>query len=246
MATILIERIDGDRAFFSQAELHHLIRVRRFRAGDRFEAVTEDGRRLSCVLCQDGSDWYGSIEREQGQAHESSLELILAPALIKKDKFEWILQKATELGVSEIVPTVTQRTEIRLDEGRAEKKLVRWQRILIEAVKQCGRSHIPGIRAPQRLSDVLEQFGQCEKIAFDESGDVGLSEVVSEIQGSRLMVLIGPEGGWDERDRARFERAGVKRVKVGPRVLRAETAAIVALSVLQFTCGDLSGSDPSD
>jgi 16S rRNA (uracil1498-N3)-methyltransferase len=240
MLRALIQKQEGDRAILSPAEVHHLVRVRRARKGLRFEGLNKDGRVYLCILAEDETGWYGAVEQELTGDRESALRISLAPALISKDKFEWILQKSVELGVHEILPMVTQRTEIRLDEKRSEKKLVRWSRILEEAVKQCGRSRVPRLHAPASMEQVLESRRVVYKIYFDGRAEKGLKDIlVSEASLGECLVLVGPEGGWDDRDRQILEQFDVVPAGIGPRILRAETAALSVLSILQYQLGDM-------
>jgi 16S rRNA (uracil1498-N3)-methyltransferase len=151
-------------------------------------------------------------------------------AVIQLEKFELVLQKATELGVRSIVPLVTERVELRPE--RYSGKLERWNRIVFEAVKQSGRSVVPTIEEPAKLTDVLARDGA--KILFDADAEPSPIERLDAVT-----ILIGPEGGWsdDELRLARERQCLFQRL--GPRRLRAETAAIVAASVITARFGDL-------
>jgi len=174
------------------------------------------------------------------------VSITLAQSLIKRDKFEWVVQKAVELGVSDIRPLITTRTEVELNERRAGRKMERWNRILSEAVKQCGRTHVPELHEPDSLRDVLAALQGFALLAPDEEGSQTLGTCVSALQPPcSCCLFIGPEGGWDEADRALFREFGVAQVRIGPRILRAETAAICSLSLLQYELGDLNAAPES-
>lgn len=232
--------IEDNRAHLASDEVRHLVRVRRFSQGDLFEATDGKGRRCVCRLEKEAAGWFGEVVEEIESDPESPFRIVLAQALLKKDRFEWVLQKATELGVAEIVPIVTQRTEIRLDARREANKLARWRRILIEAVKQCGRSRIPELAAPIELAEFVAAPLEFPLWMLDEEGGESLAKASRSLPGlSGAVVLVGPEGGWDAEDRRLLNGIPAVSVSLGPRILRAETAPIVVLSILQHLYGDL-------
>ncbi len=240
MARVLIQLLEENRVFLPKEELHHLVRVRRLKDGDCFEALDlNEGKVYRCRLSKEGASWYGLILDTLDAEPEPPLRITLAQALIKKDKFEWVVQKATELGVAEIIPILSYRTEIRLDEKREQKKLQRWSKILAETVKQCGRSRLPILRPPVPLATLLAERTDELRIALDEAADLPLRQVLGSCDSLKTCILfIGPEGGWDERDRDLFAAAQVHSVGLGPRIMRTETASVAALSVLQYELGD--------
>jgi len=243
MARVLIHLLEDKRVLLPKEELHHLVRVRRLKAGDFFEALDlNEGKIYRCTLSKEGGSWHGLILDTLEAEPEPPLRIILAQALIKKDKFEWVVQKATELGVTEIIPVLSYRTEIRLDEKREQRKLQRWSKILSEAVKQCGRSRLPILSPPVRLATLLIERTSELRIVLDEAAELPLRQVLRSCDSPETCILfIGPEGGWDHRDRDLFAQAQVQRVRLGPRIMRTETAAVAALSVFQYELGDFSG-----
>ncbi len=242
MARVLIHLLEDGRVLLPKEELHHLVRVRRLKAGDHFEALDLNNEKVyRCRLSKEGGRWHGLILDTLEAEPEPLLEITLAQALIKKDKFEWVIQKATELGVAEIIPILTYRTEIRLDEKREQRKLQRWSKILAAAVKQCGRSRLPLLRPPVPLATLLTERTDELRIALDEAADLPLRQVLGSCDSLKTCILfIGPEGGWDDRDRDLFAAAQVHSVGLGPRIMRTETASVAALSVLQYELGDFS------
>ena len=152
MVRVLTSSREGERVILQKDELHHLVRVRREKEGSLFEALDlEGGVAYRCRLCREDKHWFGQIVETLTNDVEPSLRVTLAQALIKKDKFEWVIQKATELGVSRIIPLITYRTEVRLNEFRERKRLQRWHRISAEAVKQCGRTKLPQLDPPNLI-----------------------------------------------------------------------------------------------
>lgn len=235
----LLESVFDNRAELPSEEIHHLTRVRRGRPGDHFIGVDGRGGLYECSLERDGGKWFGRIVKTLECNSEPPVRITLAQALVKKDKFEWVIQKATELGVSEIVPLITVRSELRLNEERTERRVKRWNRILREALKQSGRCLLPALEQPCGLADFLDRNESELSLVLDEEGGRPLGDLLPASRPAGICVLVGPEGGWDGRERDLFAAAGVKRAHLGPRVLRAETAPVVVLSILQYVLGDL-------
>ena len=214
----------GDTIAVRGEEFHHAVRVVRVRAGEEVEVF--DGR---------GFGASGHIEAIESDrllvkvdaaiaSRELSIDLRLAMAIIQLDRFELVLQKATELGVRTLTPTVTERAEVRPERYRG--KLERWERIVFEATKQCGRTVVPSIETPAPFRDVIARDGA--KVFFD--ADAEPSEMP---RADSMTLFIGPEGGWTEEELELARQHGATFQRLGPRRLRAETAAIVA--VAKFT-----------
>lgn len=162
---------------------------------------------------------------------ESPLRITLAAAIIQLDKFELVLQKATELGVAAIIPVITDRIEVRAERYRGKEE--RWRKIVFEAVKQSGRAVIPPVTEPARFDEIAKKDSL--KIVFD--ADQAADALPR--RPTDLIVLIGPEGGWSEREIAVARERGCIFQRLGPRRLRAETAAITAVSIVAERFGDL-------
>jgi len=211
-------------------EFHHSIRVVRARVGEAVELFDRAGNAAKGIV--------ESIERDRAvievieslPSRESKLAVHLAMAVIQLEKFELVLQKATELGVRSIIPMETEHVELRRE--RYAGKVERWEKILFEAVKQSGRSVIPKLEPVATFDEVIARSGV--RVLFDADVEPGALSDVEEVT-----ILIGPEGGWSEEE---LERARVRHCtfqRLGPRRLRAETAAIAALSVIASRFGDL-------
>ncbi len=227
-------------------EAHHLVRVRRARPGSRFLGLTDEGRWLLCELDRIGRTWVGRVLEEIVESRESPLQIVLAQSLIKKDKFEWVIQKCVELGVAEIIPIITRRTEVRPEERGAARRMQRWRKIMVEAVKQCGRSRVPALHQPTGLGDLVA-IGPGPVLVLDEQGGIPLRLALAKCGGAfgdrRVTVLVGPEGGWDNADREAFSRLNTVSIHLGPRILRAETAPVAVLSILQYELGDMGANE---
>jgi 16S rRNA (uracil1498-N3)-methyltransferase len=211
-------------------EFHHAIRVVRARTGEPVEVFDRSGRLAAGVVESIAKDHAViRIEREL-PSRETTHPLHLAMAIIQLEKFELVLQKATELGVHSIVPLVTDRVELRPE--RYQGKSDRWQKIVFEAVKQSGRSVVPRIEPPADLAEALEREGT--KIFFDADAPADPLASVAE-----ATLFIGPEGGWSDEELALARDAHCTFQRLGPRRLRAETAAIAALAIITLRAGDL-------
>ncbi len=233
--------VDSDRQVeLSEEEIHHLVRVRRLQPGQMFLGLDGLGKEFRCRLERDQGRWWGKVETVQTQ-RQPLLKVTLAQSLVKRDRFEWVLEKATELGVWEVVPIITWRTEVRLGDRREQNNIARWNKIMLGAVKQSGQSRVPHLRHPVTLEEFLaEEPTFSTTFRLDEAGGTCLRDLLAKHRGSQQSLLfVGPEGGWDDRDRAIFDQHRVTPVCLGPRVLRTETAALAALSILQYELGDL-------
>lgn len=218
-----IARIEGDEA-------HHAGRVSRLRIGERIEVIDRDGKTAEAVVETISPREVLARVALAVVSRESPLSITLAMALIKPDLFELVLRKATELGVAVIQPLLGDRVEIRPDRIRNRRE--RWERIVREAVKQSGRSRIPFIGEPMAFDEIVQAGGTL--LIFDETPS---GEVAPEETGE-LTLLIGPEGGWSERELKLAGEKGIATVALGPRRLRAETAAIAAVAWAQIRFGD--------
>lgn len=228
-----VDRVRNGHAEIEGEEARHLTRVLRVEPGQRYEisdnlhvylAEIETARKEHVV--------FRTLERLEAQP--PAMRLTLFAALIKFDRLEWMIEKATELGVAEIVPIETARSERGLERA-AQKRLERWRRIALEASQQSRRAHLPEVRDPAAFeSAILEQAAY--RYALDEgTNDVSLAAALPPTRTAQdsVALLIGPEGGWTEEERAAFTAAGWTPVSLGPLVLRAETAAIAAIAVIE-------------
>jgi len=235
------DAVDANRVRFDSAEAHHLRRVLRLRPGAVVEGTDGAGGLYTIRLVTlDGDGGWGAIEARAEPARESPCSITLAQAILKGDRMSWLVQKATELGVSRIVPMETERVVARAA-GEGAARQTRWARIAREAVKQCGRVIVPGIDPPRAFPEVLAEVASHD-VAWVcwEGGGQTLAEAAAGT-ASRLLLLIGPEGGFTADEVAAAESAGARRVSLGPRILRAESAGLTAVALGQFLFGDLGG-----
>ncbi len=169
--------------------------------------------------------------------------LILGQSLLKGEKMDWVIQKATELGVSEIVPIESQHSVVQLKADRVDHQLARWQRIALEAAQQSEQWRIPTVAKPQSLSVLLTSMttGILTLMLIERRDGTSLQTVnlPQDATGS-ILILIGPEGGWSQEEAQIAKQAGIQPITLGEHILRAETAAIATISILQSRLGTLS------
>lgn len=165
---------------------------------------------------------------------ESPLQIQLGQGLSRGERMDWAIQKATELGVNEITPIFSERCEVRLKDERADKRLAHWRQVAVSACEQCGRSRVPVIHPPVLLADWIKQTQADLKLVLHPVAE----PLVSHAKPATLAFLIGPEGGLSDAEVDQAQGAGFLPARLGPRVLRTETAPVVALAVAQQLWGD--------
>lgn len=227
-------RLDADEA-------HHLTRVLRLGVDARVFVFDGEGAEYECEVARVAKHEVDlNLLRRLDDAVESPLRLTLAQALIKGDKFDWVIQKATELGVTRIVPLVTEHSDIKRAEERAGQRLQRWRRISLEALKQCGRRRLVEICEPAPFDDFCGSTICSARLIFSECGGEGLAEVSANLRDvNQLSLCVASEGGWSEGELQKAASCGFTPVRLGSRILRTETAAIAAVSLAQHLFGDL-------
>jgi 16S rRNA (uracil1498-N3)-methyltransferase len=221
-------------------ESRHLRDVLRLRVGEKVAVFDGAGNEFLCSIELIERKAVSLLIREKINAPspESDLNLTLAVALLKGEKFDLVVQKATELGVKRILPLETARADVKIkDEKDVAKKLERWRRIALEAAKQSGRAVVPEIEKPIGFEDFVKTSSG-ERIFFAERGGEELNQM-SNKNFEELTIVVGAEGGWDEREIELARAEDFKIVTLGGRILRAETAAIVTVALLQHLFGDL-------
>jgi 16S rRNA (uracil1498-N3)-methyltransferase len=219
-------------------EARHLRDVLRLKAGEEVYVFDGRGREFRCSVVNTSRDAAElRIEAEVEPAKpESQLQLNLCVALLKGEKFDLVVQKATELGVSKVTPLITRYADIHLrDESDATKRVSRWQRIALEAAKQSGRALLPKISAPVAFEMLaVEGLG----VMFSERGGEALASLI-EHAPTAVTALVGSEGGWSDEEIESARARNFHVITLGGRILRAETAAITVTALLQHIFGDL-------
>jgi 16S rRNA (uracil1498-N3)-methyltransferase len=228
-------------------EARHLREVLRLKPGDEVYVFNGEGKEFLSRIAESRRDTARlDVIREVEPARpESQLQLTLALALLKGEKFDLVVQKATELGVAHIVPVITKHADIRLrDESDAAKRVTRWQRIAMEAAKQSGRGVVPKVAGVITFASLIETASEdkpSDCLIFSERDGQSLLQTKENIVANtkQITALVGPEGGWSDEEIAGACAADWTIVTLGGRTLRAETAAIVVVALLQHLFGDL-------
>ena len=239
-----MQQIQDHRATLIGAELNHLRRVLRLRTEDRV-VLFDDGGCEHEGLIRDLSEDRAEIEilRSYRVDNESPLKTILALGLTKGEKMDWVVEKATELGVHTILPFFSSYTVPKLNERKMAQRSERWQKIAVSAAKQCGRARIPEILALTEFRDLLNAVSRdaLRLLFWEKECEQRLSELKeTRTVISEVVVTIGPEGGFSAQEAAMALGQGFEAVGLGRRILRAETAAVAALAAVQLLWGDLA------
>lgn len=220
----------------------HIARVLRLRAGDSVVLFSGDGLEHAGTIEQVRRDEVDVLLHASASPDtEPSLTITLVQALCRSSRMDTVIQKAVELGISQIQPVHTERTVVRLRGTRVDQKTQHWRRVAVSACEQCGRVRVPEILAPRRLANAIDAASfDAARFLLDSSGRSGLPELASA--PPEIVLLVGPEGGFTRQECELAEDAGFQRIRLGPRVLRTETAPIAAISILQHLYGDLGAS----
>jgi len=232
-------QIQGSRLYVEGPDVNHIKNVLRMKRGDQVMVSDGEGMQYLCALesFADGLVWFEIVDTWK-ENRELSSKLYLFQGLPKSDKMELIIQKATELGVYEVVPVVTGRTVVRLDEKKAQKKTARWNAIAESAAKQSGRSRIPRVREAMTFSEALASAGELDVLLIPYEKAEGMEATRQVIEGIRpgqsVGIFIGPEGGFEEAEVEQAVALGAAPVTLGRRILRTETAGFVMLSMLLY------------
>ena len=236
------EAICGDHITLDDAvTVHHLLRVVRVKVGEPLECFDGSGRVYRGPILQCKHQALTVAIETRTTVPPPHPALVLAQALIQPQRFDWVIQKATELGVTRVIPLVTSRTTIRPTPHGDGQQLRRWRRIAQEATAQCRRATLPTIEEPQRFESLLKWL-TARDVLMPTLVEGGAS--IQEFLGQRnwrdeIIVLIGPEGDFSPEEVVLAKRAGVRMVSLGHATLRSETAAIVTLAILQHALGVL-------
>ncbi len=228
-------RIEGD-------EVRHIRRVLRLRTGDEIIVFDGSAKEYEGMIVEDGpSSVVISIQNIFSSKKESPLEITLAQSVLKGEKMDYLIQKATELGVKKIIPFFSSRSVPLLEKSRRMKRHHRWERIAIEASKQCGRGVIPKIEPLQDYSEMLQNIAPdfLRFILWEKEG-ARLKEVLAGLKEKiKIFFIVGPEGGLSQEEVDLAKEKGFIPITLGKRILRSETASLSLLSILQYEWGDM-------
>lgn len=228
----------GEEIMLDAISARHLATVLRLKPGEPVTLFNGSGGEYLATLKQCNSKQVtADISSFTNIDRESPLKIHLGIGLSRGDRMDWVIQKATEAGVTEITPLYTERTEVKLKGDRSEKKMRHWSQIGISACEQCYRTQLPTLHPPSLLSEWLTTTEAEKKLVLHHRSQQTIRELGSQ-QISSTAMLIGPEGGLSSQEILLAEKSGFTALALGPRVLRTETAPIVAISILQSLWGD--------
>lgn len=230
------------------------IRVLRLRTGDAIALFDDSGGEWSAEILEIGKRLVSvrllAHSPPPAQSQKTSHQFVLVQSLVAAEKMDWIIQKATELGVTSVVPVRTNRSSLSLDPTRAAKKHAHWQAVAISACEQCGRRYLPTVEAPIAFTGWLDAPFDGDKYLLHPQATTSLTTLLSRVgraadavsanRSRAIALLIGPEGGFDDDEVASATRHGVQAATLGPRILRAETAGMAGLVALQTLLGDFA------
>jgi 16S rRNA (uracil1498-N3)-methyltransferase len=238
MRRFKVDKVSGGVAYLRGQEARHVLKVLRLRKGDEIIIFDGEGKEyLAEIEAASPTSVRLKVLEEININRDSPLRAILYMGLTNKlQKFELAIQKATELGVTEIVPVICKRSSNAQNVRNWESKLRRWEEIVVNAAKQCGRNILPVIHQPVKLPEIEDN----SELAFVlwEKGGKSLKDYES-FSASSVSFIVGPEGGLDKEEIEILKEKGFKPIYLGKRILRAETAAIAGMTLVQYTWGDL-------
>ena len=219
----------------------HLTRVLRLDAGAPLTLFDGTGGEYAATLERDGKKVWARVGAFTAGERESPLDITLLQGVARGERMDLIVQKATELGIARIVPVLAERSVVKADAKQRERKREHWQAIAIAACEQCGRNRVPDVSDPRSLGDAIAALpAESARCLLSADADETLTAFATRTRGKRLVLLIGPEGGTAENE-DRYARAnGFVACRLGPRILRTETAGLAALATLQAIAGDFA------
>lgn len=237
------EQINIDKAVIQGEDVKHIRDVLRYNINDDLDICDENGTRYKTRISNFSKDSILlNILEIPDYTTEPSINVTLFQGMPKADKLELIIQKCTELGVNEIVPIITDRVIVKLDEKNIDKKLERWNRISLEAAKQSGRQKIPIVQKPTKLKNLIEIISKYDIVLlpYECEKEVTIKSALKNINKTckNVAIIIGPEGGFSEDEINLLNSDNVMKVTLGPRILRTETAGLATLAIVLYELQD--------
>lgn len=249
MRRIFIKDILKEKIVITGGDAHHLGHVMRAKAGDRLVVADDVGSVAEMEITGFTAETVElALVKYIEEKTESDINIILAQCLPKGDKLELIVQKSTELGATEIIPLMSRNCVVKYDGKKSKAKVEKWQKIADEAGKQCGRSRLPKVQDIQNFSEWLKKAKEENEetllmMCYENEEQTGIKTLLNGADNSvkNFVIIIGPEGGFSLEEADLAKSLGISSVSLGRRILRAETAAITAVSIVQYEKGDLGG-----
>ncbi|MBZ9608496.1 16S rRNA (uracil(1498)-N(3))-methyltransferase [Clostridium estertheticum] len=238
--------IDGNNAVIDGEDVKHIYKVLRLQIGDKVSVNNCEGKEyVGEITFIDKKAVNINLLEENSINNESPIEVYLFQGMPKSTKMDLIVQKNTELGVKAITPIITERVVVKTD-LKEFKKVDRWNRIALEACKQCKRSLVPQINVPIEFDNLLQELKYMDLVVVPYENEEGygikkLVENIEKIHINKVAIVIGPEGGFEESEILKLKEIGARIVTLGPRILRTETAGFTCLSLIMYELGDLGG-----
>jgi 16S rRNA (uracil1498-N3)-methyltransferase len=253
MQRYFVERIDESTLKLDGDDARHLSAVMRAKPGDEFIACDGKGRDVLASVEEIGKDFVkAAVVRELTDSAEMAWEVTVAQSLPKGDKLETVIQKGTEAGAIAFVPFLSHRTVVQYDERKEAKRLERWRKIAKEAAEQSHRSALPDVEAVSSWKALLARIPEFDLalLCYEEEGRAGTGlkpmlqtfKEAAKAERPRVLILVGPEGGFTPQEAEEAAAKGAKPVGLGRRILRTETAALYALACIAYESGELGGT----
>lgn len=245
MHRFFVPQLYNEEMYIEGVDARHISKVLRMQPGDKLQIVSDDGvSAMAAITAIDSERVSVRCLEKLAESHEPRVKLVLAQGLAKGEKMDFIIQKAVEMGVYSIIPVAMEHSVVRLDGAKAAKKVERWQKIAESAAKQSKRDLIPQVQPVQSMAEMLASC-DCETkiIAYECEDRLSLKAALKAAEAAggihELLLMIGPEGGISGGELELARQAGAVPVSLGRRILRAETAGLVAISAIFYETGDL-------
>lgn len=235
------DNVSDSKVIITDADIKHIVNVLRKGIGDILEVSDGEGNKYTVKITSISKDQIIADILEKQVECSSKINVTLYQSLPKAGKMDLIIQKCTELGVEKIVPFISKRTVVNIDNKAQDKKVQRWRKIAVEACKQCNRTTIPNISTIYTLEEVLREINTYDlSLLAYEKEKSSMKQILKENRDSRnIAIIVGPEGGFEESEVKRLTDKGVRSITLGPRILRTETAGMAMLCIVMYEFGCL-------
>lgn len=244
MRRFFIKNSLSEEIIINDQDAHHISKVLRLQAGDTIAVIDPDGRAGIAQIKQCSTDHVNLVlQGVLEETKEAPIQVCLAQGLPKSDKMDYIIQKAVELGIATVYPVQMDRSVVQYDASKKKARRERWQKISEEAAKQCGRSLVPSVEPIQNLDELFSHIPDDVTIImlYEGQAEKGFRQILEEKPAAAYLLLVGPEGGFSNKEVAAAQKHGASVVTMGPRILRTETASLAAIAMIMYEYGDMGG-----
>lgn len=235
-------QIEDENIYISGKDLTHIKNVLRLKSGDKIEISCDGNNYLSEIVEFSKESLKARILDTKKGERESKIEITLYQGLAKGSKMDLIIQKCVEIGVKDFYPIETDRAVVKInDKKKEDTKITRWQAIAEEAAKQSKRDYIPKVKAILSFKEMIDLLKKEDNVIvpYENEDNLSIKEGLKEVKSNRINLIIGPEGGFEDSEIDALKEIGAKIVTLGPRILRTETAGLVASTIILYELGDL-------